>query len=49
MVLKLPKIVIPADSLPDPTQYDSFFRLRIVSEDRNRFSAWSVIIDVPNE
>ena len=39
------KVVIPASQLPSllPGETDVFLRFRIVSEDRNRISAWSPI------
>lgn len=38
------KYVIPAAEVP-PT--GGIFRFRIVTDDRNSFSAWTVIIDIP--
>lgn len=43
----MPKFIIKERDLPpDGT---GVFRFRIVTDDRNSFSAWSVILDIPSQ
>lgn len=40
------KIIIPRADIPNATDSTFYIRFRIVSEDRNRLSAWTPIYEV---
>lgn len=43
------RVIIPRGDLPNPEGQTFYVRFRIVSQDRNRVSAWTPIFEVTSE
>lgn len=43
------RLVIPRESIPNPENTTFYVRFRIVSEDKNRVSAWTPIFETTSE